>query len=609
MPSASQRANAAATQTLHNRFYPTRASLLQAIGERGGGPRAVHSNHGGRAKPLYPESKGGVLGGTFPSPFQGFNRYNTRLRSPFSSSGHVPPGFGDLSVWWQSEQSGLNSVNLGFLTALGTEVADLLGGIVGEFSGRPKMEDTIQAAERLLESKNPAVKQFGLEVAYLANQGVPLSDSNPAVQKLIGNEFHQAVLGLERSEGWSQKQAFKALDAVLSGGKPGTSIAQGARSPWPTQLSLEGLTGRLSRPARGRASSGSGPTSPLPPSLPPTSPSPTPLPPLTTGLTTRSPVISAFTLAQPTRAPKCAFGQIWDPVTGQCRSAEQVGKAVGGLIGGGLGALTGPQDAILGAAEGYDLGGQIGAEIDKTTNFVRGFYNSFKNPFQGSNATNPAGYPQGGSYNPPPDVLQPRQPVDTGSSGRLPRQPEDVPYIDTSKPCLTCDGPQGGGYNPTPQELRELAHQESELQHSINVEQQQDYQKQLRQRQRDIEDLEQQEQRDPTDRDIPHELQQKQQLLQQIQRQQRGQPAQPAQPQIPPGGVPEIPPATGHLVLEPDGSQYAPEPFIQRPVNDNPSPNAPGAVRFCVQCTSQDESHKFLNGEPAECGIIPYPGG
>ncbi len=185
-----------------------------------------------------------LIGESNPSPFQGFNRFNTRLRSPFDNASAVPQGLGFLTNIYAEEEDALHSVNLGFLSTAGMELGQLIAGIVGEFSGRPKAEDTIQAAQRLMMSRNPYVQLLGQRFAYLANHGVVLSDSNPAVQKLISDEFHAAVLALEASLGWSQNRAFWALENVISShtANAGTTIpisrAEAQTAPLPQTRAL-----------------------------------------------------------------------------------------------------------------------------------------------------------------------------------------------------------------------------------------------------------------------------------------------------------------------------------------------------------------------------------
>jgi hypothetical protein len=193
---------------------------------------------------------------------------------------------------------------------------------------------------------------------------------------------------------------------------------------------------------------------------------------------------------------------------------------------------------------------------------------------------------------------------------RFTGQPRELaPHIDPTD-CPSC---QRGDL----ESLANLRAQEGQLRDELQIESQQQRAQQQRAQQRQLQQFRDLERQPPEQRDIPRELQQKQQLLQQIQQEiqdiQRGQPTlQLPNPQdsgqgTPPSGVPHIdsPGEHGHLVFEPNQTGEGPPLMHQRtPPDEMPVPDA-NTVMFCVSCTSQNEALKFLNGEPAQCSVMP----
>jgi hypothetical protein len=205
-------------------------------------------------------------------------------------------------------------------------------------------------------------------------------------------------------------------------------------------------------------------------------------------------------------------------------------------------------------------------------------------------------------YNPPaaPMEAQFQQPIEQfppsgGQSGQL--TPASPPPL----------APQGGTQN----QMQQLRAQQQQLQQEIQTEQQQGTQQQIGQIQQQLDQLRAQEGQPIETRNVQQELQQKQQLNQQIQQllnQPTGQ--QTGSVPLPPGGT--VP--TLHYQPPPPLPPYEPvetAPAQQLPVTQRtaqPAPQQPGApafVKFCVFCTTQNESLKFLNGESSECSISP----
>lgn len=163
------------------------------------------------------------------------------------------------------------------------------------------------------------------------------------------------------------------------------------------------------------------------------------------------------------------------------------------------------------------------------------------------------------------------------------RQPstEPAPLIIPSKQgCTTCG-----------QDLQRLQRQRDEVQREIKQEETQQREQRIEQQQREIEQHEQEEQRPLGQRDIQQELQQKRALQSQIEQEIRDLQAGTDQSSFQGQQTGE----TAPLVQQPLFTQREPVTVPQQQVQ-NP-------VRFCVACTSQAESLKFLNGEPSECSV------
>ena len=286
----------------------------------------------------------------------------------------------------------------------------------------------------------------------------------------------------------------------------------------------------------------------------------------------RNPRVQPFTVA--TQQP----GGI-DAFLSNMRNVFNVAPKVGaatGAVAGTLAALPTFQPELIaaGAVEGYEMGRQI---QDFGNKGLDAFTRLLSIGQGGGSGVPPMG-PQGGSLPPP--------------------APLTVPTLQT---CTTC------GY-VDPNDANLLRGQQGELENSIKVEQQQNLLKQVGQQQHQIDDLRQQESQPLDSRDIPRELAQKQQLLDSINQELAGGQPQPnPQTQNPTDGSSGVPTLNYQPVpIGPTSpsSGGQPEMFMQKPPTENPPPGAPGQVKFCVVCTSQSESLKFLNGEPSECSVV-----
>ncbi len=196
---------------------------------------------------------------------------------------------------------------------------------------------------------------------------------------------------------------------------------------------------------------------------------------------------------------------------------------------------------------------------------------------------------------PPPPRPPGPQPTDfTKPPPPPPPPPQPIPTLDQQKECLTCDS-----------DRRKFTQQREQLTKSIQTEQSQQRQKTAEQQAQQLQQYTQQEQQPAAQRDIASELQSKYQLLSQLnseiaqlttQNLPQGSP-QTSFPTSPQGQLPgEIP-----TLLPEQPSPTTPTPLT--PTLPRPAPQQ--GVTFCVGCKSEEDAILFLNGEPAECSVIP----
>ena len=468
-------------------------------------------------------------------------------------------------------------------------------GIVG--GGKPKLLDTVQAAQRLAGTNSVALRLLALQFAYLAQNDVPLSSDAPGVQSLISRLVSQAVQGLEQEYGWTREHAAAVVTTYITGQPQAYCGAHCWNVPKQATTAPP--------PGSGQGSPPPGQGQPSPPiSALPLSPQTMASPPSWTGL--RNPT--------PPTAIRCQPG---DPGYPDCLSLfPRVPVHVKGAIAGGAAALLAGQPELIpaGAAVGARLAEEAQLGFEGVKDFVAHFYRQPAGGFgqgpQGQEQPQP-------QYQPTPAYQPAPQPsyVPSGPPPLIPQPAtQPAPILDTEKPCLTC---QTG----TQPRLSELRGQQGDLEQSQLIEQRQEIER-LRGLERQPAQL----------RNIPQELQEKQALLQQVQQEieqlQRGQqpggepsegpnpPAQPAQPATgqPPAPIFQEQPGQQYQRLEQEAQSIREQeeelyPSVHPQKPEGESPFSPNAVRFCVQCTDQLETHRFLNGEPSECAVIPYPGG
>lgn len=301
--------------------------------------------------------------------------------------------------------------------------------------------------------------------------------------------------------------------------------------------------------------------------------------------------VPRFNIPQPTKSDLTSFVE------------KQVPRLP--LYGAGLGAAyafsQGGIEAVpLGALEGYELGAQArdliqkGIKIGRQVQSGLDAFTNLLHPQPMPTEPGPVFTPQGRQ---PSQFIPPMVGQGGGEPGPLIPPGPQVPEL---QDCPEC------GY---------LAHQRGELKDEIKIEQQQQLQQQYMQQQQQIEHFHELESQDISTRDVSQELRQKQQLLNQInqeisqlQQQSGGEQSSSSSSSSTStsssstGGAPTLDyqPAQVEVTQQESDSQL----FEQKTATQNPHPLDSQAVRFCVQCTSQAESLKFLNGEPSECSIV-----
>jgi hypothetical protein len=420
-----------------------------------------------------------------------------------------------------------------------------LGPLTIPFSGPSPADVTHAAVQRLQGTGNPALRRLGTQIAASG-----LYTSSATAQPQLGSYVHEAVQTLE-SQGFTRPHAFNIVSDIISG-KP---------------------TGRITPPA-----------------------------PQAAMFAPSRPSVGSFV---------SSFGRTAFPL-----ALAEAGNIIGQPFG------LGPQ----GAAVGEYVGGQIRDLVTNPPAFAPQIQQlpSFPAPSLQPPAANlgnmtspvsqPGQFPIAPTlqpcpecgYNPPgPLEAQFQQPIETfppggGQSGQL--TPASPPPL----------APQGGSQN----QMQQLRAQQQQLQQEIQTEQQQGTQQQIGQIQQQLDQLRAQEGQPIETRNVQQELQQKQQLQQQIQQllnQPTGQ-----QTGLPPGGTvptlhyqspPPLPPYEPPAETAPGQQLPVTQPQQIRPAQQlpvtQPQPGAPAFVKFCVFCTTQNESLKFLNGESSECSISP----
>ena len=492
----------------------------------------------------------------------------------------------------------------------GLVTGDWLDALLGPFlgpavKGRPKFQVTDQIIQHLAGSPFPPVRELAQSIFNLARQGAPVSSSDPQVRAafarairrtisqilelypLAGDYAHVARMVASLFAGGGQGEtAIGTLDRVLA--RAAVRAAQPAFAnpllgvrPVRTVLSLAPTRSgaRVGRPGARRAAV-----------FVPRAPAPSP----ESELSALAARVRQAILSLPPAVRDALYGlqealAALDLLAhGQMPNLTQL-TALGTVL---FTIITSGQDLTMAglarllmlalersavAAGLARLASQANYEIKRFARYL------VHQPGALLREVMPA--PQGGgAVSPPPSPFsyQPRY-----------SPPGEIPTLDQTGECKTCS-----------RTGREIAHQEGELQHEIQVETAQETAQQLGQIQKQIDDLRKLEQLPASQRDIPRELQQKQQLLRELQQMPQGGQGE-LLPPGPQGGQGELLPPAGQgggvPTLEPPPQAQQP---AQQPL-ESPTPPAPPAVTFCVGCQDQEDAILFLNGEPSRCSVIP----
>lgn len=425
-----------------------------------------------------------------------------------------------------------------------------LTGLIPSFAGKPKLLDSVQAVQRLAQSRLPEVQQLAANLAIFVRNGVPLSTSNTAQQAQLRQWIGGAV------------QTLLAQRGLPATGQNVTLLDEAIRNVLTSEVAAPG-----SRIDQTIAQLGGSPGSPVttvsaqpPPSLslrPIRSPNPGPV--------TSGPV--SVPQPQPGAGWPSELTSLYqrlEPYLGLAEKASIVlclGTWVLAVASEGAFATTAAVTCLQKLAIG--IAAQGAKDILQA---LERYLNSF-----------------GGQ----PSMQQPGGPVTAPQPGS-PGQP--APILDQKSDCPSCT-PQGRRLQ------RQLSQQKTQTLRDIQREQEQLTEQELTQQAQQLSQLESTETQPQSIQQIEQSLQQKQQVLQQIEQEQQTLGGQPGgQPGSPVTNVSQPAPQ-----LQPSSSQAAQQ-EIQQELQQQQSSEA---IQFCVGCQSQEDAILFLNGEPSKCSVIP----
>lgn len=353
--------------------------------------------------------------------------------------------------------------------------------LAGFFSGKPKLEDTQQAIQRLMQSGLWQFQALARNLQIWLKNGVPLSTSNPQLQAQLRGWIHGALSSL----GLTASQQLQ-LDTIL----------------WRVLASETALSGSfLDRIVQAFLS------------LNQRVPAPPPPPPK------RKPAAKPVGIGLP--VPRVQPGATRAPVPA-ARSVPQ-GDIVSYLetfaaqhpylqLGGCIGLALAGQEGLAAACLEELLAAQVGKEaktlLANTTSYL--------------------------------NYLLGRQPASTPSRPPQPTpQPSTVPTLNQTKPCPECEQGLTAGQRA---QLQEIRAQQKQVSQELQTEEGQQLEQQLSQQEQELTQLQELETQPASTRNITQEIQQKEQIQQQLgqelqewQGQPSGQPAQ-----TPPGTVPTL---------------------------------------------------------------------
>lgn len=418
---------------------------------------------------------------------------------------------------------------------------DPLGSIIGSFSGKPKLLDTAQAAQRLSASPFQALRDLGTVLTIFVRNGVPLSTSNPKLQGQLRSAIQgtvQTLLAAFPLLG-SASQVSALLNQALTSENGARAIAQlqGLLAAQVRQLQggalahelqlTDQVLGKLAALPK-HASLPAGQTVRVYPGEPP--PVGTILPGAQLPAGTPAPVARLHSLLQDSEI------------------AGEVALCVG------LNFVLGPE-ATAGC-----LAKVLGHVVEQG---ARSIIQSIETFFTNQRGRRPPSPTAGGGH---PLSIQPTQPA---------------PLVDMTKPCPECER------GLTARQRQELQQARDQLTKEIEIEQSQQKDQTLERAQTELQHLHDLESQPIESRDITSELQQKYALQRQLDTIESPTP-QPLQP------------GERAPLIEDNARTEARELQHQ---TDQQALEKP--VQFCVGCKSQEDAILFLNGESAACSVIP----
>lgn len=419
-----------------------------------------------------------------------------------------------------------------------------LTGLIPSFSGKPKLLDSVQAIQRLAQSRDPAVQQLAANLAIYVRNGVPLSTSNPQQQAQIRGWIGGAVNTLLSERGLTPTGSNVAL---LDSAIRNVITSEVANSGFHIDAAANSLGLRTAQPLAQQQQQGLS-LRPVRSSRP-------------------GPQIAQVPQAQAAQVPSLPentpseLKRLFQEARQYLGIAEEIQLATCiALVVTSILTEGATAEAATFCLKKLAIAKVFQGAEQIIANMVRFVESLFRNQPQGQ----PQGQPQ--PYTTPAPQLQ---------------------------DCPSCT-PQGRRLQ------RQLSQQREQTLRDIQTEQGQLAEQQIAQQAQELSQLEQQETQPAQQRDIAKELEQKQKLLQSIETEQQqltqvgGQPQE--QQQLSEGET-----HTPAPHLHPSSAEAAQQ-EIESELQEQ---HGTQSIQFCVGCKSQEDAILFLNGEPSGCSVIP----
>jgi len=507
---------------------------------------------------------------------------------------------------------------------LGLSIYDSVEYFIHAFAGKPTMLDTVQATQRLSQSSSPAIQQLARNFTILIKNGVPLSTGKQSIQAEIRNWIAGTIQTIGEQLGATLTTAQvnlldKSIHNVIQSqvANSGTVVDQTIREVAQQIVAARPASKpapppKLKKPSTPPAIKAPGPpiyvpspppggfvpqllSAPVvlpPPKLPPALPPALGSKPVPVGTLPAN--VSRPITTLPQQQGQQGSSSLLDSL--RSFAAQHPYLQLGGCISLAVAGL----DNLAATCLEELLVQQVGSGIEQLTTQAKSYLRSLGQALRGQPAPMPAPLPapQGGLLPAPqqgrlPVPIQP-QPYGKGN-GQLKQlvNQNGYPVLDQHSECTTC------GQRFTLQ--KEIQTQRGQLQHEIDIEQEQDVEQQLTQTEQEISDLSKLENLPTSQRDIQSELQRKSALQSRLDTLETELHA----PNVPVGPSPE--PGQPAPVLKQDQqellaqSRAALKHYETEVQNETIKP----AVTFCVGCQTQEDAILFLNGEPSACSVVP----